>query len=98
MIFEIYKANRKIGYIEFKEEYKIFLPNKYYWLSNFLDSLLREPIYYNNNLLEPFSYEHLTAIIEQFEIIKNSNLRWSLFISAVGGDIRDIKIIRKDEI
>lgn len=49
-------------------------------------------------MLEPFSYEHLIAIIEQFEIIKNSNLRWSLFIGAVGGDIRDIKIIRKDGI
>jgi len=46
-------------------------------------------------LLEPFSYEHLIAIIEQFEIIKNSNLKWNLFISVVGGDIRDIKIIRK---
>jgi len=94
MIFEIYKANKKIGYIEFQDEYKIFLPDEYYWLNNFLISLLKEPIYYNNKLLEPFSYEHLIAIIEQFEIIKNSNLKWNLFISVVGGDIRDIKIIR----
>ena len=93
MIFEIYKSNKKIGYIEFKDEYKIFLPDKYYWLSNFLNALLKEPIYYNNKLLKPFSYEHLIAIIEQFETIKNSNLRWDLFISTVGGDIRDIKII-----
>jgi hypothetical protein len=95
MIFEIYKANKKIGYIEFQDEYKIFLPDEYYWLNNFLISLLKEPIYYNNKLLEPFSYEHLIAIIEQFEIIKNSNLKWNLFISVVGGDIRDIKIISK---
>ena len=95
MIFEIYKANKKIGYIEFQDEYKIFLPDEYYWLNNFLISLLKEPIYYNNKLLEPFSYEHLIAIIEQFEIIKNSNLKWNLFISVVGGDIRDIKIIGK---
>jgi hypothetical protein len=95
MIFEIYKANKKIGYIEFQDEYKIFLPDKYYWLNNFLTSLLKEPIYYNNKLLEPFSYEHIIAIIEQFEIIKNSNLKWNLFISVVGGDIRDIKIISK---
>jgi len=95
MIFEIYKANKKIGYIEFQDEYKIFLPDEYYWLNNFLISLLKEPIYYNNKLLEPFSYEHIIAIIEQFEIIKNSNLKWNLFISVVGGDIRDIKIIRK---
>jgi hypothetical protein len=95
MIFEIYKANKKIGYIEFQDEYKIFLPDEYHWLNNFLTSLLKEPIYYNNKLLEPFSHEHLIAIIEQFEIIKNSNLKWNLFISVVGGDIRDIKIIRK---
>jgi hypothetical protein len=95
MIFEIYKANKKIGYIEFQDEYKIFLPDEYHWLNNFLISLLKEPIYYNNKLLEPFSYEHIIAIIEQFEIIKNSNLKWNLFISVVGGDIRDIKIIRK---
>lgn len=95
MIFEIYKANKKIGYIEFQDEYKIFLPDEYYWLNNFLISLLKEPIYYNNKLLEPFSYEHIIAIIEQFEIIKNSNLKWNLFISVVGGDIRDIKIISK---
>ncbi|MFZ8845955.1 MAG: hypothetical protein ACO2O6_01995, partial [Candidatus Hydrothermia bacterium] len=78
-----------------QDEYKIFLPDEYYWLNNFLISLLKEPIYYNNKLLEPFSYEHLIAIIEQFEIIKNSNLKWNLFISVVGGDIRDIKIISK---
>jgi len=92
MKFEIYKNNDLIGYIEFNENYRIEIREDFYWLYNFFEIMLNEPIFYKDKILEPFSNEHLLACIEHFEIIKNSKLDWNNFIRIVGGDIRDIYI------
>ncbi len=92
MTFKIYENEEVIGYLEFEKTYKIELPNDYYWLLAFLEILLNEPIYYKEQVLKPYSYQHLLACIEQFEAMKNSELNWDIFIQIVGGDIRNFKI------
>ncbi len=98
-MFEFVCQGRKVGMVSFKEgEYILEFDEDFFWLEDYLRSLLETPIVVKGNKLLPKSSEHLKATIEHLRILKQAKMDWERFVSALGGDIREVEFHERQDI